>query len=151
MTKRLRETLGLPPMPTPEPMREPERTLPVIAEGGDHTRDMDTVFNEILGHARDMMEYGYNVDPPRARGIFEVAATMYGHAMSAANAKRDAQLKTIRIALEKRRVDLEEKRTNHVVGQFAATSEDDGHTIVVEDRNDLLRRLREQLKDESAS
>jgi hypothetical protein len=153
MTKKLRESLNLPPIPEPEPTAESaDRTVPVTVEGSsDHTRELHDVFNEVLGHARDLMEFGFNVDPPRAGRIFEIAGQFYGHAISAVNAKRDAQLKTIRLALEKRRVDLEEKRTNHVVGQFAATSEDDGATIIVEDRNDLLRRLRDQIKDESAS
>jgi hypothetical protein len=106
---------------------------------------MDELYKEILTHARDLMAYGFNIDSPRARGIFEIAGTMYGHAMSAANSKRDAQLKTMRFALDKKRVDLEEKRTNHLTGQQAATI-DTENTIIVEDRNDLIKRLRHQIK-----
>lgn len=117
-----------------------------LLEGTDHADAMDELYKEILGHARDLMAYGFNIEQNRARGIFEIAASMYSHAMSAKNSKRDAQLKAMRLALDRHKVDLEEKRTNHAIGQGqAATMTDDG-TIVVEDRNELIRRLREQIK-----
>jgi len=116
-----------------------------MAEGTDHSDSMDELYKEILGHARELMAYGFNIDQPRARGIFEVAASMYGHAMAAANTKREAQLKTMKLSLERKRVDLEERRTNHVIGQQAATV-DSNNTIIVEDRNELIKRLREQIK-----
>jgi hypothetical protein len=115
-------------------------------EGTDHTDAMDNLYKEILNHARELMAYGYNMDQPRARGIFEVAATLYGHAMNAANSKRDAQLKTMRLSLDRKKVDLEERRTNHAIGQQAATIDTD-NSIVVEDRNELIRRLRAQMND----
>jgi hypothetical protein len=111
----------------------------------EHSEDMDDLHDEIVHHARDLMSYAYNLDIPRQRGIFEIAASMYGHAMSAKNSKRDAQLKTMKLALDRRKVDLEEKRTNHVIGHEQSASLD-GNTIVVEDRNELLKRLREQIK-----
>lgn len=113
-------------------------------DGVDHSDAMDDLYREILNHARELMQYGYNMDQPRARGIFEVAATLYNHAMSAANSKRDAQLKTLKLGLERKRVELEERRTNHALGQQAATM-DANNTIIVEDRNELIRRLREQV------
>jgi hypothetical protein len=112
-----------------------------MLDGSDHDAAMDVLHDEIVGHARDLMSYAYNIDIPRQRGIFEIAAIMYGHAMSAKNSKRDAQLKALKLVLE-------EKRTNHVIGAEQAASTTDGHTIVVEDRNELLKRLREQIKKE---
>lgn len=120
-----------------------------ILEGTDHSEAMDDLYKEICQHARDLMSYGYNVDMPRQRGIFEIAMIAYGHALSAKNSKRDAQLKAMRLALDRRKVDLEEKRTNHVVGQDQTASMDSDGTIVVEDRNELIKRLREQLKNQS--
>lgn len=116
-----------------------------VTEGTEHSDSMDELAKEILAHARDLMAYGFNIDHPRARGIFEIAATMYGHAMSAVNAKRDAQLKTMKLALDKKKVELEEKRTHHAIGQAAATFDTD-NTIIVEDRNKLIERLRAQMK-----
>jgi len=113
-----------------------------MIEGTDHGESMDDLHQEVLQHARDLMTYGFNLDHPRARGIFEIATVLYGHALTAKNSKRDAQLKTMKLALDRRRVDLEEKRTNHIIGQIDATPvvSDDG--IMVADRNDLLRRIR---------
>lgn len=116
-----------------------------LLEGNDHGEAMDDVHSEVLQHARDLMAYGFNLDHPRARGIFEIAAMMYNHAITAKNSKRDAQLKTMKLALDKKRVELEEKRTNHVIG--AALAADAENTILVEDRNELLRRLRQQIAD----
>jgi hypothetical protein len=118
-----------------------------MLEGTDHSEAMDSMHDEIITHARDLMTYGYNIDMPRQRGIFEIASILYGHAMNAKNTKRDAELKALRLALDRRKVDLEEKRTNHVIGQQAASIDDVG-TIIVEDRNELLKRLRTQLKDQ---
>lgn len=118
-----------------------------MLEGTDHTEAMDTLHDEIVQHARDLMTYGYNIDMPRQRGIFEIAMAAYGHAMNAKNSKRDAQIKALRLELDQRKIDLEEKRTNHLIGignEQAATINDG--TIVVEDRNELIKRLREQIK-----
>jgi hypothetical protein len=117
-----------------------------MVEGTDHSDSMDELYKEILGHARELMAYGFNIDQPRARGIFEVAASMYGHAMAAANTKREAQIKTMKLSLERKRVDLEERRTNHAIGQQAATVDSSNNTIIVEDRNELIKRLREQIQ-----
>ena len=113
-------------------------------EGTDHAESMDELHREVLQHARDLMSYGFNIDSPRARGIFEIAASMYGHAMTAKNSKRDAQLKAMKLALDRKKVELEEKRTNHAIGQIETATIDGDGTVIVEDRNELLRRLREK-------
>ena len=114
-----------------------------LMDGTDHADAMDELHKETLEHARDLMSYGFNIDHPRARGIFEIAASMYAHAISAKNAKRDAQLKALKLAMDRKRIELEEKRTNHTIGQTDTKIADDG-TILVEDRNELLRRMRQK-------
>lgn len=158
------DMLNLPPLdevlkakgveiPAPEPEKEAEAQQAITAmqevsakinllEGTDHAEAMDDLHKEILGHARDLMSYGFNIDHPRARGIFEIAANMYGHAITAKNSKRDAQLKALKLAIDRKRVDLEEKRTNHTIGLAAAIT--DQSTILVEDRNEILRQMREK-------
>jgi hypothetical protein len=141
-------------MPEDEPENDAEHKLEVLRElssklslleGTDHAEAMDDLHTEVLQHARDLMAYGFNIDHPRARGIFEIAAMMYNHAITAKNSKRDAQLKSMKLALDKKRVELEEKRTNHVIG--VANAGDGDNTILVEDRNELLRRLRQQIAE----
>lgn len=117
-----------------------------MLEGTDHSEGMEELYKEILTHARDLMVYGFNIEQTRARGVFEIASLMYGHAISAKNSKRDAQLKAMKLALDRRKVDLEEKRTNHAIGQNQAATMDNDGTIVIEDRNELIKRLREQIK-----
>jgi hypothetical protein len=147
------------PEATPEPTVENEEAIQKavtalhdltarmeMLEGTDHAEGMDELYKEILTHARDLMAYGFNIEQTRARGVFEIASLMYGHAISAKNSKRDAQLKAMKLALDRRKVDLEEKRTNHAVGQGQAATIDNDGTIVIEDRNELIKRLREQMK-----
>jgi len=117
-------------------------TTEMTLEGADHSASMDNLHNEILQHARDLMAYGFNIDHPRARGIFEIAATLYGHAITSKSSKRDAQLRAMKLALDAKRVDLEEKRTNSAIGLV-----DTEGTVMVEDRNDLLRRIRQQMAE----
>jgi len=117
-------------------------TTEMTLEGADHSAAMDNLHNEILQHARDLMAYGFNIDHPRARGIFEIAAALYGHAITSKSSKRDAQLRAMKLALDAKRVDLEEKRTNSAIG-FVDTE----GAVLVEDRNELLRRIREQMAE----
>lgn len=116
-----------------------------MLSGGDHDEAMDELHSEIMKHARDLMDLGFNMDQARARGIFEVAATMYKHAMDAKSTKRDAQLKAMKLALEERRVVIEEKQAGFGSGVIEAEA------VVVEDRNELIKRLREQAKAERDS
>ncbi len=114
-----------------------------MMEGKDHSEAMDELYKEILAHARDLMAYGFNIEQTRARGIFEVASMMYGHAMNAKNSKRDAQIKALRLMLDKRKVDIEEKKINYSIGEKAATINEG--TIIVEDRNELIKKLRDEM------
>ena len=118
-----------------------------MIEGTGHTKDMDSLHDEIIQHARDLMAYGFNTDSRGARGIFEVATTMYGHAISAKNSKRDAELKAMKLALDRKKLELDEKKTLYSIGQNnnqVATSDNKGN-IVVEDRNDLIKKWRDEL------
>jgi len=130
------------PRTNPNPAAVTEMTL----EGTDHAVAMDGLHDEMLQHARDLMAYGFNIDHPRARGIFEIAASLYGHAITSKNSKRDAQLRAMKLALDAKRVDLEEKRTNGAIG---LTTDSEG-TVLVEDRNELLRRIRQQMAERSS-
>jgi hypothetical protein len=116
-------------------------------EGTDHEEAMDKVFDETLQHARDLMDLGFNVDIPRARGIFEVATAMYGQAISAKNSKRDAQLKKFKLMLDQRKLEMDEKKLK-TAGAIPATEESTQSTdsVIVEDRNTLIQMIREGLK-----
>jgi len=111
-----------------------------LVEGSDHANAMDKIHEETLKHAQDMMDLGYNVDMPRQRGIFEIATMMYARAIEAKNSKRDAQLKTMKLALDQRKLDLDEKKLRHEIGEQTVNA---GVTVTMGDRNEILKRMRE--------
>jgi hypothetical protein len=110
-------------------------------EGTDHEDAMDELYKETLQHAKDLMDLGYNVDMPRQRGIFEIATMMYSRAMEAKNSKRDAQLKLFKLMLDKRKLDMDEKKILNSPDGSKTTD-----AVIVEDRNTLIAMMRESMK-----
>lgn len=107
----------------------------------DHEKAMDDIHDQTIQHAKDLMDLGYNVDTRSAGRIFENAANMFKIALDAKNSKRDAQLKHGKLQVEKRKLELAEKN---------ASGQNDGDTIdgapvIVEDRNELIKRLRGEM------
>ena len=115
-----------------------------LVEGRNHTKDMEKVFEKALQHANDVADYAWNTEPRFARGLLEVAAGLYGQAISAKNSQRDAQLKAMKLALEQRKLDLDEQKMRHAMGGDQPALE--GKATIVEDRNELIKKMREQLK-----
>ena len=117
------------------------------AQGGDgHAQSMDEIHKETLKAARDLMDLGFNVDQRSAATIFEKATMMYKMAAEAKNSKRDMQLKAMKLALETKKLELDEYKMRTELGEKTIETE---HTII-EDRNELIKRLREQAKEEAA-
>lgn len=114
-----------------------------FVEGRDHADKMDEIHRQTLQHAAELMEFGYNAEPNRSRGFFEIAASMYGRAIEASNSKRESQLKAMRLALIQRKQELDAKTETQT---FQSTG--NGDVVIVEDRNALLRRLANERDDE---
>jgi hypothetical protein len=112
-----------------------------VKQAKDHEESMDKMYDETIQHSRDLMDLGYNVDTRSAGRIFETAATMYKLALDAKNSKRKAQLDLMKIHQEQQKIDLVEKNKGGGDGQNGAI---DTGSIIVEDRNELLRQLRDQ-------
>lgn len=113
-----------------------------MMDGTDHAKSMDEIFAETLDHARKVADLGYNIDPARAPRMFEVATGLFKVALDAKNSKRDAQLKAMQLMINQQKFELEKQQ---MTGEQAEnTVETKG--IVVEDRNELIKRLREQGK-----
>lgn len=152
MTRGIEEMLNLPDMGDmlQEPDLDNHTTTPsnlnqndhlAMVEGLDHSEAMDALYTETLRHARDVMDMGFNIEPTRSARMFEVATGLYGKAMEAKNSKRDAQLKTMKLALEQRKLEILENQNKSA----ANTIESNGH-IIISDRNDLIKQMREQIK-----
>ncbi len=168
MTKMIEHTLNLPSMEdmikSDEPTGEPEfeyddeaneaelQSAVALAEQADrflavqdgdgHAQAMDEIHKETLKTARDLVDLGFNVDQRSAATIFEKATMMYKAATDAKNSKRDMQLKAQKLMLDARKLELEERKLQHEMGDVPV----DAEATIVEDRNELIRRMREELK-----
>ncbi len=119
------------------------------SEGLDHARAMDEVYEETLEHSRNLMDLGFNTDERSRRGIFEIATSMYKNALDAKNSKRDSQLKLMKLIQDQRKQDFEETKWRASRGENLPGSTGTGITAtLVEDRNALIRRLREDINKE---
>lgn len=116
-------------------------------DGRDHDDTMDEICRQTLKHAQDLVDLGFNVDHARAANFFNVAATMYDKAISAKVHKRDAQLKAMRMALDQRKMELEERRLSHEMGEHVAVDANvPTGAVVIEDRNAIIKRFIEEKK-----
>ena len=114
-------------------------------EGLDHAKSLDIIHTETLEHSRNLMDLGFNTDERSRRGIFEIATSMYKNAIDAKNSKRDMQLKLMKLILDKQKQEFDEKRwrNEHGLDREALTAE----ATILEDRNELIKRLRADDKD----
>lgn len=111
-------------------------------DGKDHADAMDEIFQETLRHAQNIMDTGFNVDPARAPRWFEVAGGIYKIALDAKNSKMEAKLKAQQVKLNQQKLELDKRSMGDHTGE---TVNVEGR--VVEDRNELILRLREQAKN----
>lgn len=119
-----------------------------MLDGSDHTRSMDELYRETLAHGRNIMDLGFNVPPPNAASIFEQGASMYKNAMDAKDRKRDAELKLMKLMLDQRKLELEEQKMKMKAEKEEPKPNLDAEVTIVENRNDLIKRIREQMKSE---
>lgn len=124
------------------PIAHTGNTIMDISEmRGEHSREMDDIHDEMIKHARDMTELAFDLDPARSPRMLEVAATFYKTAVDAKISKRDAQLKLMKLMQTQKKLDLDEMRLRHEMGNIDSEKAD---VVMVEDRNALLKRLRDQ-------
>lgn len=151
MTKGLDKVFGLPSMEEileeTETNEEVSKEIMPVSDNAmtlsvdEHGRSMDVIHDEMLQHAKDIAELAYDLDPARAPRMLEVGAMYYKGAIDAKNSKRDAQLKLMTLMQNERKLKLEETKLKHEMGDIDTEKAD---VIMVEDRNALLKRLREE-------
>jgi len=107
-----------------------------LIDGADHGTAMDEIYDEVLKHARDVMEFGFNIDRTKAARMFEVSGNMYKIAIDAKNSKREAQLKQMRLMLEQQKIDIQKQ-----VAGDAIDNPGNGETYLVANRNDIIDEL----------
>ena len=104
-----------------------------LGDAGD--AELDELAQKAKDAYEDIMDLGMNVEARYSGRLFEVAASMLGHAISAKSAKLDKKLKMIDLQLKKQKIDQD------------ANNADDGVTIqgdgvIISDRNSLLEKLK---------
>ncbi|RYD50321.1 MAG: hypothetical protein EOP83_24110 [Verrucomicrobiaceae bacterium] len=117
-----------------------------LLDGKHHADAMDQIFEETLRHAQNVMDTGFNIDPARAPRWFEVATGLYKTALDAKNSRRDAELKTLQVKLAKQKLELDRMNAGAGGGETVNTQ-----GMVVEDRNEMIRRLRAEAEATKAS
>jgi len=156
MTKKLEEILNLPeskkvvkaeetkrelPPSVPPLLRDISEfdkisaALPAVKGLGDlGDQELDELAQKAKDAYDDIMDLGMNVEARYSARMFEVAASMLGHAITAKTAKLDKKLKMIDLQLKKQKLDND-------------SSSDDGVTIsgegvIITDRNSLIEKLK---------
>jgi hypothetical protein len=107
----------------------------------DHDTSTESIYKEAMQHAKDLMDLGYNVDTRSAGRIFETAGNMLRLALDAKNSKRDAHLKLAKVQIDQRKIALAERMAK---GPQDGDGAIDSESVIIEDRNDLIKRMREE-------
>jgi hypothetical protein len=103
---------------------------------------MDEVYKQAIKAYKDMFDLGFNVEVRHSANIFEPAAKFLEIAMSASKSKSEQKLKTIKLRMDRQRLEAELK-PDTING--AIDSNDSGTFIA--SRNDLLKDLVGKLRD----
>jgi hypothetical protein len=110
--------------------------LPMVKGLGDIAdNELDDLAKKATDAYDDIMDLGMNVEARYSARMFEVAASMLGHAIQAKSAKLDKKLKMIDLQLKKQKIDQD------------TISEDQGVNIqgdgvIIADRNSLIEQLK---------
>ena len=108
--------------------------LPHISELNDlNDHELDSLANKAEKAYDDLMDLGMNVEVRYSGRIFEVAASMMGHAITAKSNKIEKKLKAVDLQLKKLKIDNDAGvDPNNVIN---------GQGYVITDRNELLKKL----------
>jgi hypothetical protein len=110
--------------------------LPQVKGLGDvGDAELDELAQKAKDAYEDIMDLGMNVEARYSGRLFEVAASMLGHAIQAKSAKLDKKLKMIDLQLKKQKLDQDALGIDDSV-----TIPGDG--VIVTDRNSLLEKLK---------
>ncbi len=105
-----------------------------------HEHEMNDVYQQALKAHKEMLELGYNVEARYAGSVFEPAARFLEIAINASRSKSEQKLKTIKLRLEREKLEADLKKNEDDVIEAVDVSG------VLLDRNDLLKDLAGRLK-----
>jgi len=105
-----------------------------LGDAGDS--ELDELAKKATDAYDDIMDLGMNVEARYSARMFEVAASMLGHAIQAKSAKLDKKLKMIDLQLKKQKLDNDANNSDEGI-----TIQGDG--VIISDRNSLLEKLKQ--------
>ena len=105
-----------------------------LGDAGD--AELDSLAQKAQDAYDDIMDLGMNVEARYSGRLFEVAASMLGHAIQAKSAKLDKKLKMIDLQLKKQKLDQDALGVDDSVSI-------PGDGFIVSDRNSLLEKLKQ--------
>jgi hypothetical protein len=109
--------------------------LPQVKGLGDlGDSELDELAQKAKDAYEDIMDLGMNVEARYSGRLFEVAASMLGHAIQAKTAKLDKKLKMIDLQIKKQKLDQDTNNDDSVTIQ--------GDGVIITDRNSLLEKLK---------
>ena len=109
--------------------------LPQVKGLGDiGDAELDELAQKAKDAYEDIMDLGMNVEARYSGRLFEVAASMLGHAITAKTAKLDKKLKMIDLQIKKQKMDQDANNDDSVTIQ--------GDGVIITDRNSLLEKLK---------
>jgi hypothetical protein len=110
--------------------------LPAVKGLGDlGDQELDELAQKAKDAYEDIMDLGMNVEARYSARMFEVAASMLGHAITAKTAKLDKKLKMIDLQLKKQKLD------NDAAGDDTGINIT-GEGVIISDRNSLIEKLK---------
>jgi hypothetical protein len=104
-----------------------------LGDAGD--AELDELAQKAKDAYEDIMDLGMNVEARYSGRLFEVAASMLGHAISAKSAKLDKKLKMIDLQLKKQKIDQDALGVDNSI-------DIQGDGVIITDRNSLLEKLK---------
>jgi len=156
MTKKLEEILNLPESKKVVKAEESKRdlsaavppllrdisefdkiaaALPAVKGLGDlGDQELDELAQKAKDAYEDIMDLGMNVEARYSARMFEVAASMLGHAITAKTAKLDKKIKMIDLQLKKQKLDNDSSSDEGVTIS--------GEGVIITDRNSLIEKLK---------
>lgn len=122
-----------------------DTALPTVRNMTADDVELDVLADKAVQTFENLVDLAMNVDTRYAGEIFSVASSMYGHALTAKQAKINKKLKTVELQLRKARLDLEQAKMD----REAAGDDDDVETAQgqILTRNDLLARILNPIQD----
>lgn len=123
-----------------------DTALPTVRNMTTDDKELDELADKAVETFNNLVDLGLNVETRYAGEIFSVASSMYGHALTAKQAKINKKLKTIELQLRKAKLDLEQAKMSQETEDTVETAE--GQIL---SRNDLLSRILNQDKDDADS